>query len=134
MTTNTLSPDLEYYIGKLQPQYESAGQAKIGRMLDEYGIPFFYKQPTLICQDGRRKIWRPDFTLPTYDNMVVEYNANGRCIPDPAVKGDAYRQNNIAALFLEESDLAKPDWQKLLYDRLQESYSQPFAHRCDQRR
>ena len=54
MSTETLSPDLEYYIGKLQSQYESAGQEKIGRMLDKYGIPFFYKQATLICDNGRR--------------------------------------------------------------------------------
>jgi len=131
MTTNTVSPDLEYYIGRLQPQYESAGRAEIGRMLDEYGIPFFYKQATLICQDGRRRIWRPDFTLPTYDNIVIEYNG---CIPDPAVKGDVYKQNNIAALFLDQSDLAGPDWQQRLYDRLQELYSQPLTYRCDQRR
>jgi hypothetical protein len=131
MTTNTLSPDLEYYMGRLQPQYESAGQAEIGRMLDEYGIPFFYKQATLICQDGRRRIWHPDFTLPTYDNIVIEYNSNGACIPDQAVKGNVYRRNHIAALFLDESDLARPDWQQRLYDRLQELYSQPFAHRCD---
>jgi len=39
MSTKTLSPDLEYYIGKLQPQYESKGQEMIGRMLDQYGIP-----------------------------------------------------------------------------------------------
>ena len=134
MNTNTLSPDLEYYIGRLQPQYESAGQAEIGRMLDEYGIPFFYKQATLICQDGHREIWRPNFTLPTYDNIVIEYSTNGSRISDQAVKSNAYRQNHIAAVFLDESDLAKAAWQQRLYDRLQELYSQPFAHRCDQPR
>ena len=132
MKTNT--PDLEYYIGKLQPQYQTAGQAKIGRMLDEYGIPFFYKQATLICQNSHREIWHPDFTLPTYDNMVIEYNANGTCGPDEYVRQNVYRRNNIAVLFLGRSDLAKSDWQQRLYDRLHELYSQPFANRCDQSR
>jgi len=129
MSTETLSPDLEYYIGKLQSQYESAGQEKIGRMLDKYGIPFFYKQATLICDNGRRKVWRPDFTLPTYNNVVIEYNPNDRRTDGAGDKSDVYRQNNLAALFLDRSDLAKPDWQQRLYDKLEEMYRQPFAQR-----
>ena len=126
MSTNTLSPDLEYYIGKLQPQYESKGQEMIARMLDQYGIPFFYKQATLICDKGRRKIWHPDFTLPTYNNAVIEYNPNEH---RASSKSDLYRQNNVAALLLDRSDIVKPDWQQRLYDRLEEMYHQPFAQR-----
>ena len=127
MTIGTLSPDLEYYICRLQPQYESEGQARIGRMLDEYGIPFFYKQATLISDNGRRTVWRPDFTLPTYNNAVIEYSQNdGRAASS---KSDLAKRNNIAALFLNGSDLAKPDWQQRLYDRLEEMYHQPFAQR-----
>jgi len=127
MTPRTLSLDLEHYIGKLQPPYESQGQAKIGRMLDEYGIPFFYKQATLIFDNGRRTIWRPDFTLPTYNNAVIQYSQdNGR---PASSKGDLARQNNIAALFLSQGDLAPPDWQQRLYDRLEQIYHQPFAQR-----
>ena len=129
MNTKTLNQDLEYYIGKLQPQYESAGQEKIGRMLDQYGIPFFYKQATLMCDNGRRKICRPDFTLPTYNNAVIEYNPNDRGTDSDGSKSDVYRHNNVAALFLVRSDLAKPDWQQRLYDRLEEIYHQPFARR-----
>ena len=129
MSTKTLSPDLEYYIGKLQPQYESAGQAKIGQMLDQYEIPFFYKQATLICDNGQRKIWRPDFTLSTYNNTVIEYNPNDHRADSAGSKSDLYRQNNVAALFLDRSDLVKPDWQQRLYDRLEEMYHQPFAQR-----
>jgi hypothetical protein len=127
MSTKTLSSDLEYYIGKLQPQYESEDQAKIGHMLDQYGIPFFYRQATMISDNGRRTIWRPDFTLPTYNNAVIEYNSNDA---HPAgSKSDLAKQNNIAALFLNQSDLAKPDWQQCLYDRLEQMYHQPFAQR-----
>lgn len=127
--TTTLSPDLEYYIGKFQPPYELLGQAHIGRMLDQYGIPFFYKQPTLICDNGRREVWRPDFTLPTYNNIVIEYNQDNNHVADIEGRHRVYQQNNIAALFLNRSDLAKPDWQKQLYDRLEEISRQPFADR-----
>jgi hypothetical protein len=129
MSTRTPSPDLEYYVGKLQPPYESDGQAEIGRMLDEYGIPFFYKQATMVCDNGRRTIWRPDFTLPTYNNAVIQYCPNGNGSPGAGSESDLARCNNIAALFLNGSDLAGPDCQKRLYDRLEEMYRQPFAQR-----
>jgi hypothetical protein len=129
MSTITPSPDLEYYLGKLQPQYESEGQAKIGRMLDEYGISFFYKQATMVLDNGRRTIWRPDFTLPTYNNAVIEYCADGCGSASARGKSDLARRNNIAALFLNGSDLVGPDWQKRLYDRLGELYNEPFTQR-----
>ena len=127
MSTITPSPDLEYYLGKLQPQYESEGQTRIGRMLDEYGIPFFYKQATMVCDNGRRTIWRPDFTLPTYNNAVIQYCPNGNSPSSAGSKRDLARGNNIAALFLNGSDLVGPDWQKRLYDRLEELYHEPFT-------
>ena len=123
MRTKIANPDLEYYMGKLQPDYESTAQAKIGRMMDEYAIPFFYKQPLLVWENGRRRIKRPDFTLPTYNNTVIEYVP----LRDEAAKRDShlYRQNNITALFLKDSDLANPNWQQRLYEKLEEIYHRP---------
>jgi hypothetical protein len=43
--TKTPDPDLDYYVGKLEPEYESKNQQTIGHMLDEYHIPFYYKDP-----------------------------------------------------------------------------------------
>jgi hypothetical protein len=34
-------------------------------------------------------------------------------------------------LFLEPSDLARPQWQQRLYDRLEQSYRQPLAYLRD---
>ena len=129
MKTKAPSPDLEYYLGKLQPEYESAGQAEIGRMLDDYQIQFFYKEPHLVWENGERQIKRPDFTLPTYNNTVIEYITS----PDQATEQnkDLYRQNRISALFLEESDLAVPNWQQKLYDRLEDIYHQPQVLSAD---
>jgi hypothetical protein len=129
MSTRTPSADLEYYLGKLQPQYDSEGQAMIGRMLDEYGIPFFYKQATMVFDNGHRTIWRPDFTLPTYNNAVIQYCPSNNGSPIATSKSDLAKGNNIAALFLNGSDLVGPDWQKRLYDRLEELYHEPFTQR-----
>jgi hypothetical protein len=123
MKTKTQDHDLEYYMGKLDPEYESEGQEKIGQMLDEYRIPFFYKNPILLWEDDERRIRRPDFTLPTYNNTVIEYAP----VSDEASKRDShiYTENRIAALFLQDSDLTGPDWQQKLYDKLEERYHQP---------
>ena len=130
MRTETPSPNLDYYIGRPEPPYDSAGQAEIGHMLDRYGIPFFYKQPVLICQNGHRTIWRPDFILPTYNSLVIEYDSTRHGAFDAAsrhTRRDSYRLNGIAALFLEPSHLAQPDWQQRLYDQLEQSYHEPLA-------
>lgn len=132
MKTQAPNGDLEYYVGKLRPQYDSEAQAKIGQMLDEYGIPFFYKQATMVCDNGHRTIWRPDFTLPTYNNAVIQYCPNGKGCPNTGSESDLANRNSIAALFLNESDLSGPSWQKHLYDRLEELYYQPFTQRYSQ--
>ena len=129
MKTKAPEPDLEYYMGKLQPQYESKGQAEIGRMLDDFHIPFYYKEPLLLWKDGQRRIGRPDFTLPTYNNAVIEYTPTKE-LPVEHLKS-VYRENNIAALFVDESDLLEPGWQQRLYDKLEEMYHRPSAYRID---
>jgi hypothetical protein len=129
MKTKSQEPNLEYYMGKLEPEYESSGQEAIGRMLDEYRVPFFYQNPILVWEDGERRIKRPDFTLPTYNNTVIEYTP----VPDEAAKRDSrvYRENRIAALFLRDCDLTEPDWQQKLYDKLEERYHQPQSFSID---
>ncbi len=125
MIMGTSRGSLERYVGRLQPQYHTDRHAQIGQMLDNYGIPFFYRQPILICADGRRRIQRPDFTLPTYNNAVIEYDPDTDRNPTLAARDIIYRRNGIAALFLQPSDLAKRHWQERLYDRLEEMYRQP---------
>ena len=124
MRTKTLDPNLEYYIGKLHIDFESAGQAKIASMLDKYGIPFFYKQPTLIVDNNQRKILYPDFTLPTYNNTVIDYVSD-----NSANKKATYKQNDIASLFLNDSELARPNWQQKLYEKLEDMYHKPLSYR-----
>jgi hypothetical protein len=126
MKTKTPEPDLEYYMGKLDPEYESKGQAEIGRMLDDLHIPFYYKEPLLLWKDGQRKIHRPDFTLPTYNNAVIEYTPVKELLVEHLKT--VYRENNIAALFVDESDLLEPGWQQRLYDKLEEIYHRPTNH------
>jgi hypothetical protein len=98
-------------------------------MLDEYRVPFFYRNPILVWENGERRIKRPDFILPTYNNTVIEYTP----VPDEAAKRDSriYKENRIAALFLKDSDLTGPGWQQKLYDKLEERYHHPQGFSID---
>ncbi len=64
------APRLEDRLDPLEPPYRSRGEIQVGCLLDRYNIPFFYEQPTLIYDRGRHRIWRPDFTLPTYSGLT----------------------------------------------------------------
>ena len=122
MNTKTSDKTIEYYLSDPKPQYESKGQEMIGRMLDKYGIAFYYKDPYLLWENGERKVKRPDFTLPTYNNAVINYIP--RLNQATELIKDIYKDNWIAALFLDDSFLAKPDWQQRLYNELDKIFHQ----------
>ena len=117
------SPDarLEDRLDPLEPPYRSRGEAQVGRLLDRYNLPFFYAQPTLIYDRGRHRLWRPDFTLPTYNGLVVEY-AGMMDVPDYAAgirhKQRVYRANEIPAVFVYPEDLAKRGWPERLMESI----------------
>ncbi len=112
---------LEDRLGPHEPPYRSRGEAQVGRLLDRYGIPFFYEQPTLIYDRGRHRIWHPDFTLPTYDGLIIEY-AGMLDVPDYARgirhKQRAYAANYIPALFIYPADLQGSVWPERLLRRI----------------
>jgi len=118
------APRLEDRLGPLQPPYRSRGEREVGRLLDRYGIPFLYEQPTMIYDRGRHRIWHPDFTLPTYNGLIVECSGM-MDIPDYAAgirhKRRAYEANGISALFVYPEDLRERDWPKRLVKSIHET-------------
>lgn len=112
---------LEDQLGPWEPPYRSRGEAQVGRLLDRYGIPFFYEQPVLVHVRDTPRIWHPDFTLPHYAGLVVEYAG---MIDDPdyrrglAFKQRVYAANEIGAVFVYPNDIRGGDWPKRLYARI----------------
>lgn len=130
------APRLEDRLGPREPPYRSRGEAQLGRMLDHYGIPFVHEKLTPVYDRGRWRLWRPDFTLPSYGNLIVEYAG----MPDRpdymrgiAHKRRAYEQNNCPALFLYPADLTGPRWPEHVARRLEWAYTaaQPGRSRLD---
>jgi len=111
------------------PPYESAEELRIGRVLDQYGIPFFYRQPTVIYNDGKNEIWKPTFTLPQYGCSVIDYIAEQK---QAAERIDIYRYNQIPATVLGPKDLDKPNFEQNLYQKLKEEFCRwhnPMAYK-----
>lgn len=123
MNDKTVPKILENELTELDPPYESLNELQIGRLLDQYGIPFFYKQPLIIYNQGHNEIWKPSFTLPQYGCAVIDYVVD----PRKSVleqKINVYKYNQIPATVLGPPDLDKPNWQESLYKKLKKEHKQ----------
>lgn len=117
-----MKSNLSDRLTELDPPYESGEELKIGRVLDQYGIPFFYRQPTILYNQGKNEIFKPSFTLYSYGGTVIDY------LPADGLleREDLYRYNQIPAVVLGPKDLDKPKWDQDLYDKLEQVYRHAF--------
>lgn len=120
--------ELDDLLTELDPPYEAKDELKIGRMLDRYGVPFFYKQATIIYHEGTNEIWKPSFTLYSYGGAVIDYVAGSGEDPQEQVliRDKIYRYNQIPAVVLGPKDLDRPKWDEDLYAKLEQLYRQAF--------
>ena len=126
MKNQTKDEKLDEIMTDLDPPYESRQELMIGRLLDQYGIPFFYKQPTIVYNQGKNEIWKPTFTLLSYGGLVIDYlPLTGQ---DPSnqinMRKQIYKYNQIPATVLGPPDLENPNWQESLYDKLKKEHKQ----------
>ena len=121
MKNENKDQELENILTELDPPYESKEELKIGRLLDKYGIPFFYKQATIIYDQGKNEIWYPTFSMPAYNGAVIDYiDSTDRKALEQRIQ--AYRYNQIPATVLGPKDLDKLNFQEDLNQKLKEEY------------
>jgi len=101
--------------------YHSEAERSIAEMLDSYGIPFYYKQPTLVVENGHRCIEYVDFFLPTYAGLSIDYVADPRGHAYQR-KTRVYTENQVPAALLTKRDISGKDWQQRLYSKLEQMY------------
>ena len=113
---------------ELDPPYESKDELKIGRALDQYGIPFFYRQATIVYYEGKNEIWKPSFTAYPYGGLVVDYVPGSEQGQNEDIlrKQQIYGYNQIPAVLLGPRDLTEPNWEDMLYGRIEQAYRQAF--------
>lgn len=92
-------------------QFKSWGETQIARLCDRAQIPYFYEHPLAVVDDGKVRVWYPDFQLPSY-GVIIEYFGR-RDDPDYAngmrKKQAVYRANNLDVLLLTRDSL-RGDW------------------------
>lgn len=120
--------ELEDMLTELDPPYESKEELKIGRMLDQYGIPFFYKQATIIYDQGKNEIWKPTFTLYPYGGLVIDYvPGNEQSQKDELLQREqVYRYNQIPTVLLGPKDITQLNWEELLYEKIEQMSRLPL--------
>jgi len=118
--------ELEDLLGELDPPYETKDEVKVDRMLDRYGIPFFYQQPTIIYNEGKNEVWKPSFTLYSYGGAVIDYVAGENQQEQRFSRDKIYQYNQIPALVLGPRDLDKPKWDEDLYAKVEQMYRRAF--------
>jgi len=118
---NVNAARLEDRLGPFEPKYKSRGEAQVGRLLDRYGIPFIYEHPTLVYDRSLYRVWHPDFTLPGYKSLIVEYAG----MPDiPGYmngihrKQQVYKSQGKPALFIYPEDLKDYHWPEKVVKRI----------------
>jgi hypothetical protein len=104
-----------------RPSYHSEAERSIAEMLNSYGIPFYYKQPRLVVDNGRKCIEYADFFLPTYGGLSIDYFADPRGHAYQR-KTRVYTENQVPAALLTKQDIREKDWQPRLYSRLEQMY------------
>lgn len=115
--------------------YKSWGEEQIARLLDRNGICFQYEYPLALVDDGKTRIYYPDFRLPEYGGMIIEYlGMNGDHAYDQQSrhKVNLYHQAGIEAIMLKRESL-KGDWpskiigqiEDVLKNRLAQFYNRP---------
>ena len=132
MRTIDASPALEDRLVGPDYPYESKEEASIAKMLDSYNIPFLYKQPTLVIENGKRCIEYADFFLPTYNGLAIDYIIES----NSAIyrrKKNIYQDNQIPAVLMSRKNMQGPDWQKKLFNRLQNIYRNRSVYRQPKR-
>ena len=128
MRTIDASPALENRLVGPHYPYESKEESSIAKMLKTYGIPFLYKQPTLVIENGKKMIEYADFFLPTYNGLAIDYiiESNSAIFRR---KKNVYQDNQTPAVLISRKYMQRPDWQKKLFNRLQNIYRSRSAYR-----
>lgn len=109
-----------YNYSALANRFKSKGETELGRLLERERIHYLYEYPTAVLDQGKTKIWYPDFTLPEYGMIIEYFGVNGKIDYDRQAmhKMQVYQDNGIEGLFLT-SECFKGDWPEKIIGQIE---------------
>jgi len=117
----TVTAALEHRVERLRHRFESREKMAIADMLKSYGMPFFYKHPTLVNENGQKTIEYVDFFLPTYNGLAIDYVVDNKS-KIYLHQGQNYTQNQMQAASVARRDSYDKTWQSRLYKKRERQY------------
>jgi hypothetical protein len=128
------------YQNRLWNNYKSHGERQIASYLKERCLDFTYERPVVLVDDGKTKIWHPDFYLNQY-HIIIEYlgmNGNAQNARLNNYKRHVYTENRYDLIEIYPEDF-KGNWQDkittAIYDTLEGrlvDYISKFRHESRQ--
>ena len=96
---------------RLKQGFKSRGEEQIARLFERNGIAYKYEHPLAVVDNGRTRIWYPDFHLSEYGMIIEYFGVNGKKDYDKQAKHkmQVYSENGIKGLFLTEASF-RGDW------------------------
>jgi len=114
--------------------YKSRAEVQIAGLLGREGIAYRYEHPLAVIDQGKTRIWYPDFYLPEYGMIIEHFGVNRDAEYDKRTehKMQVYRTIGVDGVFLTE-DTLKRQWptgivtriEDVLEQRLQRFHSRP---------
>ena len=100
--------------------FRSWGETQIARMLNHHRIPYLYEHPLAVVDEGKTRIWYPDFQLAGH-GVLIEYCGlpnDPRYAAGMARKRDVYHENGQSVLMILPDDL-HGDWPNRILGRIE---------------
>ena len=100
------------YQNKLWNNYKSDGEKRIGTYLQKRNINFSYERSVAVVDNGKTKLWYPDFFLDDF-HVLIEYlgmNGNQQSAKINDYKRGVYRANRFDVIEIYPTDF-KGEWQ-----------------------
>ena len=101
-------------------KYKSAGERRIAKFLEQKKIAFTYEKPLAVENDGKTRLFYPDFYLHDFNTIIEFFGINGS--PDYMArtnnKIEIYQKNHIPFIPVYPQDFAG-NWQGNILGSLQ---------------
>jgi hypothetical protein len=97
-------------------------------MLDRYGIPYLYEHPLAVVDQGKTRIWYPDFHL-CGQGILLEYRGrpDDRAYATGMVGKRAVCEANGLTALMFTPDVFEGDWPTQILDQVEGVLAQRLA-------